>query len=70
MVEYGNGVGTVTGVANGAGGGGNGGSMDVGAQATHFVNDAAHTISTLPPEALVAIAIVIILGLMILRRAF
>ncbi len=69
MVEYGNGVGTVTGVANGAGGGG-GGSMDVGAAASQFVNDATHTISTLPPEALVAIVIAVFLGLIVLRKAF
>jgi hypothetical protein len=70
MVEYGNGVGTATGVANGAGGGGGGGTMDVGAAATNFVNDAAHTVSTLPPEVLIAIVIAIFLGLIILRRAF
>lgn len=69
MVEYGNGVGTATGVANGAGGGG-GGTTDVGAAATHFVNNAAHTISTLPPEALIAIVIAIFLGLVLLRKAF
>jgi hypothetical protein len=66
MVEYGNGVGTAT----GATGGGTGGSMDVGAAAGRFVNDASHTISTLPPEALIAIVIAIFLGLVILRRAF
>jgi len=70
MVEYGNGVGTATKVANGGSGGGGGGSMDVGAAAGNFVHDAANTISALPPEALVAIAIVIILGLLVLRRAF
>ena len=69
MVEYGNGVGEATGVANGAGGGG-GGSMDVGAAASKFVHDAAHTVSTLPPEALIAIVIVIFLGLVFLRKAF
>lgn len=69
MVEYGNGVGEATGVANGAGGGG-GGSMDVGQAASKFVHDAAHTVSTLPPEALIGIVILIFLGLIILRRAF
>ena len=68
MVEYGNGVGTATKVANGGNGGG--GSMDVGQAASQFVHDATHTVSTLPPEALVAIVIVIFLGLIILRRAF
>ncbi len=70
MVEYGNGVGEVTGVANGAGGGANGGSMDVGAAAANFIHDATHTVSTLPPEALVAIVIVILLGIVFLRKAF
>ena len=69
MVEYGNGVGTATKVANGGSGGG-GGSMDVGAAATNFVHDAAHTISTLPPEGLVILVIAIFLGLVFLRKAF
>ena len=69
MVEYGNGVGTATKVANGGSGGG-GGSMDVGAAAGNFIHDAANTVSTLPPEALIAIVIVIFLGLLVLRRAF
>jgi hypothetical protein len=69
MVEYGNGVGEVTGVANGAGGGG-GGSMDVGAAAGNFIHDAANTVSTLPPEAILAIVVVILLGLIFLRKAF
>jgi hypothetical protein len=70
MVEYGNGVGEVTGVANGAGGGGGGGSMDVGAAAGNFIHDAANTVSTLPPEAILAIVVVILLGLIFLRKAF
>jgi hypothetical protein len=70
MVEYGNGVGEVTGVANGAGGGSGGGPIDVGAAAGNFIHDAANTVSTLPPEALIAIAIVIFLGLIFLRKAF
>ena len=70
MVEYGNGVGTATKVANGGSGGGGGGSMDVGAAAGGFIHDAANTVSTLPPEALIAIVIVIFLGLIVLRRAF
>jgi hypothetical protein len=68
MVEYGQGVGQATGVAGGGGGGG--GSTDIGASAAAFVRDTADTIAALPPEALVAIAIAIFLGLIVLRRAF
>jgi hypothetical protein len=69
MVEYGNGVGTATNVANGGSGGG-GGSMDVGAVASNFVHDAAHTISTLPPEGWVILVVAVFLGLVFLRKAF
>jgi hypothetical protein len=68
MVEYGNGVGTATGITGGGSGGG--GSTDVGQAATQFVHDAAHTISTLPPEGLVVLVIAIFLGLVFLRKAF
>ena len=44
--------------------------MDVGAQLSQFVTDSAHTISTMPPAALVAGVVIILIGLMMLRRAF
>ena len=66
MVEYGNGVGEVAGRA----GGGHGQATDVGASVARFVNDSIHTISTAPPEMLIAGVIVVLLGLFILRRAF
>ena len=69
MVEYGHGVGTATEVAGGGAGGG-GGTMDIGQAASGFVNDAVHTVSTLPPEALVVLAIALLFGLMMLRKAF
>jgi len=69
MVEYGNGVGQVAG-RSGGGGGGGGQSLDVGAQLSQFVTDSAHTISTMPPAALVAGVVLILIGLMMLRRAF
>lgn len=65
MVEYGNGVSQVAGQAGGGHAGG--GAVDVGASISQFVSD---TISTAPPAALLAGLIVIIVGLMILRRAF
>jgi hypothetical protein len=68
MVEYGNGVGQVAGRAGGGSGGG--GSTDVGASLGQFVNDSAHTISTLPPAALLAGVVIIVLGLMVLKRVF
>jgi hypothetical protein len=67
VAEYGNGVGQVAGRA---GGGNGGGSTDVGAYLGQLVNDSAHTISTLPPGALVAGIVVIFLGLMVLKRVF
>jgi hypothetical protein len=68
MLEYGNGVGQVAGRAGGGGGGGR--SMDVGASLGQFVNDSAHTISTIPPAALLAGVVVIVIGLMMLKRVF
>jgi hypothetical protein len=67
MLEYGQGVGQATGVA---GGGGAGGSQDLGAAASQFVTNAVDTISTMPPEMLLAMVVVILLGLIMLRRAF
>lgn len=67
MVEYGNGVSQVAGQAGGHAGGG---AVDVGASISQFVTDSVHTISTAPPAALLAGLVVIIVGLMILRRAF
>lgn len=69
MVEYGNGVSGVAGqVAGGSGGGGR--SVDVGASASQFITDTAHTLSTLPPAALLGLVVVVFLGLIFLRRAF
>ena len=67
MAEYGNGVGQVAGRAVGGGGGQ---PPDVGASLSQFVNDSAHTISTMPPAALLLGVVVIVLGLMMLKRVF
>jgi len=67
MLEYGKGV------AQGAGrvgGGGGGGSTDMTVQIGRTVNDSIHTLSTLPPSALLGIVVVIVIGLWVLRRAF
>ena len=69
MVEYGNGVSGVAGqVSGGAGAGGR--SVDVGASASQFINDSVHTLSTMPPAALLALVVVVVLGLLMLKRAF
>ena len=68
MVEYGNGVGQATGIAGGSGGGG--GSMDAGAAFGQFISNSVHTISSLPPSTLIIGFVVIVLGLIFLKRAF
>ena len=68
MVEYGNGVGTTTGLAGGGGGGGGGG--DAGVAIGQFVNNAAHTISTMPPMQLALLVVIVIVGFVIFKRAF
>lgn len=68
MVEYGNGVGEVAGRAGGSTGGG--ASVDVGASVGQFMNDSVQTISSLPPAGLLALVVVVIVGLIMLRRAF
>lgn len=69
MVEYGNGVSGVAGqVGGGAGGGGQ--SIDVGASVGHFVTTSMQTLSTMPPAYLLAGFVIIVLGLIMLRRAF
>jgi hypothetical protein len=69
MVEYGNGVGQATGLAGGGGGGG-GQSMDAGAAFGQFVNNAVHTISTMPPTQLALLVVIAVIGLVIFKRAF
>jgi hypothetical protein len=65
MLEYGNGVGQVSGRA-----GDGGQSMDVGAQLSQMVTDSVNTISALPPTTLIIGFVVIVIGLMVLKRAF
>jgi hypothetical protein len=66
MVEYGNGVSQATGVA----GGGGGQNLDAGAAFGQFVSNSVHTISSLPPSTLIIGFVVIVLGLIFLKRAF
>jgi hypothetical protein len=67
MVEYGNGVGQATGVTGGSHGAQVG---DAGAAIGQFIGNSVHTISTLPPSTLIIGFVVIVLGLLFLKRAF
>jgi hypothetical protein len=67
MVEYGNGIGQVSGQA---GGGTAGQQMDAGAAFGQFVSNTVHTVSTMPPAQLVLLGVIVIIGLLILKRAF
>jgi hypothetical protein len=69
MAEYGNGV---SGVAGQVTGGANdpGRSVDLGASANQFISDSVHTLSTMPPAALLALVVVVFIGLIALKRAF
>jgi hypothetical protein len=67
MVEYGNGVGQATGAG---GGSGSGQTMDAGVAIGNALGNAVHTISTMPPTQLALLVIVIVVGLVIFKRAF
>ena len=69
MVEYGNGIGQVAGKAGGGAGPG-GQSVDMGASIGHFVTNSMHTLSAMPPAYLLAGFVIIVVGLIVLRRAF
>jgi hypothetical protein len=66
MVEYGNGVGQATG---GSGGSNGAGTIDAGAAIGQMVTDAVDTVAALPPTTLLLGLVVVIVGLMLLKRA-
>lgn len=66
MAEYGNGVGQSTGVGGSQGGQ----TVDAGAAIGQMITDAVNTVSTLPPTTLLLGLVVLIVGFVILRRAF
>lgn len=74
MVEYGGGINN--GPAGQVGGGGGGGAPDLGTPVDFFggagnlLNDATNFITSQPLEVLVAAFFVILIGLVVLRRAF
>jgi len=65
MAEYGQTVGHTSGAVAGGGGGG---SVDVGAAVSNWVNDASHTISTMPTWELAILIVAVIAGLFLVRR--
>jgi hypothetical protein len=67
MVEYGHGVGEVSGRV---GGGQATGGGDLGAQAANFVSNAVNQFSALPPEGMFLVAVLVLAGLLVLKRAF
>ncbi len=70
MLEYGNGIGQVSGGGGGTVGGGGARNVDIGATAAQFVNDSVTTLSTMPPVVLLAGVILVVIGLLVLKRAF
>ena len=68
MAEYGEGVGHATGAGK-AIGGGSGGSQDLGAGVSAFVHNAVHTVQVMPPEPLLLLVVVLLMGLVFLRKA-
>jgi len=70
MVEYGNADDQGSRAAGGGGGSSvGGGGADLGAGAVNSVNDTVHNVQALPPEMLVLLAVVILAGLYVLKRA-
>jgi hypothetical protein len=69
MVEYGRGVGEVAG-RSGGGAGLGGGTTDLGAGLSQLLNDAVATVSTVPPELLLAGLLAALVGLALFKRAF
>lgn len=65
MAEYGRVTGETT---SRAGGGGGGGSIDVGGGVMDFINNTVDQVTSMPPEQLLLIGIVLFIGLLILRR--
>lgn len=72
MVEYGQGVGEVSGGVSGGGGGNpfGGSPPDVGARVVNWFGDTVETIVALPPHMLVLLGVAVLFVLFVLRRAF
>lgn len=72
MGEYGNAItrGPAGQVSGGSGSGVGGGPVDLGAAVGHWVNGTVATLSAMPPLELLAIVAAVVVGLILLRRAF
>ena len=66
MAEYGQGVGQSTG---GGGGSGGGQAVDAGAAIGQMVTDAVNNVAALPPSTILLGFVVLVVGLLILKRA-
>jgi len=66
MAEYGNGVSQST----GGGGSQGGGTVDAGAAIGQMITDAVNTVTALPPTTLLLGFAVLVIGFLILKRAF
>jgi len=64
MAEYGNGVSQSTGSGSGAQG------VDAGAAIGQMITDAVNTVTALPPTTLLLGFVILVIGLVILKRAF
>ena len=65
MAEYGNGVSQSTG-----GGSGGAQAVDAGAAIGQMITDAVNTVTALPPTTLLLGFVILVIGLVILKRAF
>jgi hypothetical protein len=65
MAEYGNGVSQST----GGGGSGGGQAVDAGAAIGQMITDAVNTVTALPPTTLLLGFVVLVIGLVVLKRA-
>jgi hypothetical protein len=67
MLEYGNGVSQGAGRVGGGSGGGS--PTDMTVQIGQAVNDSIHTLSAMPPAALLGLVVMVVVGLWVLKRA-
>jgi hypothetical protein len=67
MIEYGHATEQGSGQL---GGGSAGGGGDMGGAAVRWINESIDTVAALPPETLLLLAIVVLAGLFVLKRAF
>jgi hypothetical protein len=70
MVEYGNGISGGAGGQVSGGGGGGGVNGDWGVAIGQALNDAVNTVAAMPPWQLAILVVVVIGGLIVLKRAF